>query len=327
MDGPLSQNSMNKFILGIVFSFIAVGALAYSFDMDEFNRIEGKVRNEYLLPVIIVQFVAVILFSIRWRYLLDNKPTLRQVFRSSMFSVGGNMFLPARGGDVLRLYFLKKEAHLSYPFLVSKAFIEKVMDLSVVVIMGAFSLLITQTAGSESIYSFYISFFIIGGLVGGLLVFKYFNSPILDLLDKISVILKLEVAFRAHIKPHLIDLKEYLRFRRLFIPLAISFPTWVGGYTFAYYLLGQWIGIPISYQEAVFMAFCGAIGVALPSAPSGVGLFHASIISGFVLVGRDAGEGLVYATAVHLQQFVVFGSIGAISYFRWILESRNQSSG
>jgi hypothetical protein len=318
---------MKKFIVGILFSLVAVGALAYSFDLDEFNRIEGKIRNEYILPVIIIQFISVILFSIRWRYLLDNKPTIRQVLRSSIFSVGGNMFLPARGGDVLRLYYLKKEANLTYPFLVSKAFIEKVLDLCIVLIMGAFSILLISSIATESIYSFSISFIIVGGLVGGLLIFKYFHTPILNLLDKISKFFKIQVQFRAHIKPHLIDLREYLRFRKLFIPMALSFPTWIGGYSFAYYLLGQWIGIPISYQEAIFMAFCGAIGVALPSAPSGVGLFHASIISGFVIMGRDAGEGLVYATAVHLQQFVVFGIIGAISYFRWILESRNQTSG
>jgi len=65
------------------------------------------------------------------------------------------------------------------------------------------------------------------------------------------------------------------------------------------------------------------MSLALPSAPSGVGVYHASIISAFLIVGRDGNAGLVYATALHLVSFVALTSTGLIFYLFWIYKRRN----
>ena len=53
--------------------------------------------------------------------------------------------------------------------------------------------------------------------------------------------------------------------------------------------------------------------MAIPAAPSGLGTFHAAIVSAFVILGRPAAEGLVLAVAFHGVFFIGFCIIGAVA--------------
>jgi len=79
------------------------------------------------------------------------------------------------------------------------------------------------------------------------------------------------------------------------------------------------VGIPVGYVEALILVFVGALGLALPAAPSGLGTFHASILSGFVLLGRDSTDGFVLAVAIHAVFFLALLLPGAIAYFAMLL--------
>ena len=83
------------------------------------------------------------------------------------------------------------------------------------------------------------------------------------------------------------------------------------------------LGGNVTEVEIVFLLFCGAMSLALPSAPSGIGVFHASIISGFLLIGKDTSYGLLYATAVHLISFVNVTFVGLIFYVYWTYRRRH----
>jgi hypothetical protein len=47
------------------------------------------------------------------------------------------------------------------------------------------------------------------------------------------------------------------------------------------------LSLELSPEEISFILFCGAMSLALPSAPSGVGVYHASIISAFLIIEAD----------------------------------------
>ena len=55
----------------------------------------------------------------------------------------------------------------------------------------------------------------------------------------------------------------------------------------------------------------------LPAAPSGVGTFHASVVSAFIFMNRSPAEGLLVATAIHLLFFVAYVVPATIFYSRW----------
>jgi hypothetical protein len=84
-------------------------------------------------------------------------------------------------------------------------------------------------------------------------------------------------------------------------------------YVSAYLAIAAFVGIPLSAADAMVLLFAAALGLAIPAAPSGIGTFHAAIVSAFALLGRPPSEGLVLAVAIHGVFLVSFCLIGALA--------------
>ena len=95
--------------------------------------------------------------------------------------------------------------------------------------------------------------------------------------------------------------------------LAQTAMIWLLLYVLAYLLIAEFVGMSLSVSEAMALLFAAALGLAIPAAPSGLGTFHAAIVSAFVLLGRPAADGLVLAIAIHGVFFVGFCVIGAVA--------------
>lgn len=308
-----------KFFFGLLVSAFAIGFLLYKFDIREFKTLQDKWDPIYILPMILSNIWAMLLFSLRWYLLLERKLSFSKAALSSFLGVGANMVLPARGGDILRIYYCKTQSDITYPTVVSKLFIEKVIDLTIVLLMGAISfLLLGLGEGKSSPEAMFISGIVVIGLVSGLLTIRFFHNIIIRLGEWAFGLIGKAELFQKHLTPHITDLRDFLTLRKLGLPLLITLPTWLLGYAITYLFQSYLVGIPLDYTSVVFIVFCGAMGVALPSAPSGVGVFHASLISGFILLGLGSQNGFLYATAVHLMQFVVLSSLALVAYLLWM---------
>ncbi|MCC5813789.1 MAG: flippase-like domain-containing protein [Leptospira sp.] len=309
-----------KLFLGLLISAIAIGILLYQFDIREFKTLQDKWNPIYILPMIFSNLWAMGLFATRWYFLLEKRLSFQKSLLVSFLGVGANMVLPARGGDILRIYYCKTQSdQISYPYVVSKLFIEKVIDLTIVLFIGAISfMLLGLGEGKSRPEAMFLSGIVVLGLILGLILVRFANSFLINMGSKLLSLIKKEELFQTKLAPHIKDLGEFLTFKKLAIPLMISVPTWTLGYAITYLLQSHLIGIHLGYTETLFIVFCGAMGVALPSAPSGVGVFHASIISGFLLLGLGTQNGFLYATAVHLMQFFVLSGCALIAYLMWM---------
>jgi uncharacterized membrane protein YbhN (UPF0104 family) len=139
---------------------------------------------------------------------------------------------------------------------------------------------------------------------------------------KIFAIIKKEKFYKEHIEEHLIDLKDFLQVKKFIFPAILTMVSWFFFFS-NYYFVNIMLGGNISEVEIVFLLFCGAMSLALPSAPSGIGVFHASIISGFLLISKDTSYGLLYATALHLISFVNITLAGLFFYIYWTYRRRH----
>jgi hypothetical protein len=64
-----------------------------------------------------------------------------------------------------------------------------------------------------------------------------------------------------------------------------------------------------------FIAGLLALGVAIPAAPASVGVYEASVVGAFAILGVSSSSGLAYAIVLHLVQVLVttvFGLWGMI---------------
>ncbi|MCZ8341961.1 MAG: lysylphosphatidylglycerol synthase transmembrane domain-containing protein [Leptospira sp.] len=308
---------MKKWLVGVLISGIAVYFLSQNFNINEFERLNGKI-NWYILPLLFLSNLwAFVPFSIRWYYLLEKKISFRQSLTTSMIGVGLNMILPARGGDVVRLLMNKKDSELPLTHLFSRIFLEKVMDLAAVVLLGAVALFTMGLGQTKNLSLLFVSTAVIISMFVGLGIIKYALEPLRSFFQFLFGLIKKRSLYEEKFDHHLIEFSNFLKGDKLRIPVLYSIPTWVFGYAISYYLAGVLIGMPIRFPETLLFMFLGGLGVAIPSAPSGIGVFHAALISGFLILGRDPGEGLVYATVVHLSQFLITTTLAAVAYLDW----------
>ena len=79
-----------------------------------------------------------------------------------------------------------------------------------------------------------------------------------------------------------------------------------------YYILMYNIIPGIKLWWPIFILSAGAFGIALPSAPAGLGVFEAAIVGAFALLGVESSKALAYALILHAMQFIVSSSFGFI---------------
>ncbi|MCB1141264.1 MAG: flippase-like domain-containing protein [Leptospiraceae bacterium] len=316
--------SKSKFILGLGISALFIWILLGKFDKEEFLRLWSRVSTEYVLLAMFTQIIGSSLFSVRWYYLLQRKLKLKHSLSSTFIGYGANMVLPARGGDIFRIFYCRSEAGVASFNLLTKLFIEKVIDFILVIIagIGAFLFIGMEKSKASPSTIFTFSGIVVSGILIALFLFRYQNDFLRSILLKLFKLIKKEEVYLHHIDLQLKELGEFLKFENLFLPLLTSLPMWIVYFT-TYYIGNQMLSLGLTPVEIIFILFCGAMSLAVPSAPSGIGVFHASIYTAFLIIGKNGNEGLVYATAMHLIPFVTFTGIGLLFYIYWLYRRRH----
>ena len=211
---------MRKLIFGIIVSGIAIYFLQKNFDISEFERLEGKV-NWWIFPLLILSNLwAFIPFSIRWYHLLEKKITFHQSFSTAIIGVGLNMVLPARGGDLVRLLMNKRDSDLPLTHLLSRIFLEKVMDLGSVVVIGATALFYMGLGQSKNLSLLLISSLVIIGMLVGLILVKYFLFFLRSVALKCFSLIGKQSLYETKLDHHLVEFSEFLQGDKLIKPLA-----------------------------------------------------------------------------------------------------------
>ncbi|EMO92000.1 lysylphosphatidylglycerol synthase transmembrane domain-containing protein [Leptospira interrogans] len=318
---------MKRILFGSLVSVFALGFLFSKLDLSEFSKIQERWEPIYLIPFVISSAWGIVLFSWRWYLLMEKQVSFRYALLSSFIGVGANMFLPARGGDIFRLYFCKKESSLQYPTLVTALFIEKVLDFSFIFSAGICALIFLGIKDESSNSFLIISSLVIVGIFLGLIAVRFLNNTIIEIFAWIAGLFGKKEWFLHKLAHYIRDLGNFLVFKKFIFPAFLTAFTWLIGYAFSYGILLKLVDIDISYTGIVLIMFAGAVGVMVPSAPSGAGVFHASVTSSFVLMGRKASEGLFYATTVHLAQFIFQSIFAIVLYLYWIVDRRKRGLG
>lgn len=315
---------MRKFFFGILISIALIVLLAYKFDTNEFLKVWSRINYNLVIPAIISQLMGVVFFSWRWYYLVERGVSLKHCFSSSFIGYGANMILPARGGDIFRVFYCRAESEMRSLNLLSKLFLEKIIDFVLIIFMGIGSFLFlgvrTGKAGAGTIFT--VSGIILVGIVITIYFFRYQNKFLRNLFLLISKKFKKDDFYSNHLDIHILEMGEFLKLKNFIKPLFISIFMW-SFYFLTHFISKNMLSIDISYSEIGFILFCGGMSLAIPSAPSGLGVFHASIISAFIIIGKDSNEGLVYATVLHLISFFSLTSSGLLFYIYWIYKRRN----
>jgi len=307
--------------IGFLASAAALAFFAYAFDLQDLEKITERIDSRFvpLTAFWLLTFNGI--FSLRWYTILAGRLTFFQSLYAVFMGIGANMFLPARGGDVLRLAYSHRKGKLPFSMLGGGVFFEKIMDLTTVAILSVTALFLNSSLRShislEKLFLIPIAGLLLAGTL--LLFLRKHDSianAVLRLLRRSPLLGRILPASTTEAFE---DARPLLRPMNLVLATLLTLLLWFVAYPLAYYLAGRLIGESLPYPHLLVLAVAGAVGVALPAAPSGLGVLHASLISAFLLLGKKSSDGLIYATTLHLFWFLVFGSLGLLLYLRWVI--------
>ena len=224
-----------------------------------------------------------------------------------------NTVLPLRAGEILRAYLAGESERVSKSTVLGTVLIEKVLDLGTIALMLfllRFLIPLPEWADTAAIGSG------IGVAVGalGVALALVAREPSVRLARHVET--RFSLVGRLHASSLLesfLDGLAFVREPRLLSAVVVwSVAVW------SLALLSVYLGIIaliawVSLSAAAFVLVVTNLGMAVPSAPGYVGVFHSAVVVSLAPFGVDASQALAAAIVLHT---CVFGSfiVGGLYY-------------
>ena len=119
-----------QLIFGLVIALIALYYTLHNVSFSEVIFSFKEMEYVYLLPTVVMIFLAYIFRAYRWKALLEPslKVNVSELYSPMMVGFMGN-FLPARAAEILRPYLLSKKSNITFSAAFASIIIERLFDL------------------------------------------------------------------------------------------------------------------------------------------------------------------------------------------------------
>ena len=272
-----------------------------------------------LLPVALIAGMIVVAFGWRWHTLLREGLTLKRCILVTALGLGANQVLPLRGGDALRVAVTARGTGApTLHVAISALALEKVFDLVAVATFGVASAAVLLGGAQERVGVNAVGLAVAILLITVVLLAAARFGWLSQEVRRFARWIRMPPRLYRHIYAPLHHLRLASSPGRLGLLLFETVCIWIVLYVLSYLAIAEMLGVSLDIADAVILLFAAAIGLAIPAAPSGIGTFHAAIVSAFVIVGRPSSEGLVLAVGIHAVFFLAFCLIGAFAMPRVI---------
>lgn len=304
--------------ISAVFLYFAFRRINYT----ELWRTLKETQWLWLLPGLVVYFLAVLIRSWRWQYLLKplEKVSLATLFPIVNIGYMGNNVFPLRMGEVLRAVVLKRREAVAISGTLATIVVERIFDA--VVVVGFVLLNLGRLAGVSA-------FSQLGGLatwavaifLAGLTVFiliAMFPKPATDLIH--AVLGRLlperwqETVFNITDK----FLEGFMSLRspkNAVMILLTSIMIWLLE-TGLYWSVNQALGLDLDFGQLMLLNGVVNLVLLIPAAPGGLGTFDAAgraVLEAFAIPAEPA---LGYTLVLRIALWVPITLVGAIFFGR-----------
>lgn len=312
-----------QFWLGLVISIVFLYFALRGLQLGDVWQEMLQANYWWLIPGIIVYFLAVWARAWRWHYLIrpiKSVPTLK-MFPIVCIGYMGNNIYPARMGEVLRAVILKQKEDVAISASLATIIVERIFDG--VVMLGFIFLNLSElgrlTGGAGVIGDISIQQIAIFGTLafGGALVifilvamFPQFATIVAEKMANILVPARFRERVLGVVDKFLGGL-AFLRSPRdvimVFITSVVIWLLETGKYWFVMH------AFPFEVSFFALMLMNGVVNLAttIPSAPGYIGTFDAPGIAVLVAYGVDRAVAASYTLVLHVALWVPITAIGA----------------
>ena len=305
-----------KVVLLIALSILGLYLAFYNIDFNNLVDQLSAVNLTKFFAAIIILMISCIIRAKRLQYILvplDDGISLHHLFSSTMIGYFGNGILLFRLGEVLKAYSISVGNKVSTSESFGIIMLERIMDALTVLIM---LILFLPWLPIENVtINYWVSAF------AGVTVLFFIMILILRSLDWAKLINSISFLSES-MRKGLISIVEKIfagvnAIKNTKHAWGILFTTlmiWV-----CYYVMTLWLlescQIYLTSSGALIMLIMGAIIVAVPALPGGLGTYDAGITFSLMLIfSVSKDEALTYALISHASNYIPYLVVGS-AYF------------
>lgn len=304
-----------RIIFGLAVSAAALALILKNVSLVNLLAAAASANYWWMLPSLLMLLAATWIRGLRWRALLGNRLSAS---RSFWISNAGNLLnnvLPLRIGEFGRAYLASRNSPVTAMQSLSTILIERLLD-----VLSVFGMLLLVfpfvphngllvQAGTLSAAAAFLG-------VAGLFVAAAWRERVIAIAD--SWLSRLAPRWRGSLL-HRAD--DFLRGvssaggRRLIAGILWSAVIWLG-YGVATYLFLLAFKPDAPWYVGFFVTCAMALGLSIPSSPSGAGLYEAAAVAALAIFNIPADVSFAYALMLHMVTFVLIAVLGTVGLER-----------
>jgi hypothetical protein len=302
--------------VSVVFLFLALRGL----NLQEFGRDLQQANFAWLIPGIAVYFVAVGFRAWRWSYLLRplKRISVTDLYPIVVIGYMGNNIYPARIGEVLRAYVLRRNEGVAMSSSIATVLIERIVDG---IVMVGFVLIGLRAAPNVSAAATQvIGLASIAFAIATAIFFWFALAP--------QTTERMAAAFIVRLVPHrfreralgivqrFVQGAQSLRSPRDLITIvAITVVVWLLE-TVKYWCVARAFDLSLSFDGLMLVNGLSNLFTIIPGAPGAVGTFDAGGILGMTALGVEQSLAAAYVLTLHVVLWLPVTLLGAFFMLR-----------
>ncbi|MFB0515612.1 MAG: lysylphosphatidylglycerol synthase transmembrane domain-containing protein [Candidatus Neomarinimicrobiota bacterium] len=304
---------MVQFIIGLVISVLALWLAFKGVDWRAFWEalIQGSVLGVVFAAVVLLS--AIPLRGIRWCIFMKpvKEVPVRLTTEATVVGYFGNNAFPFRLGELLRTYFVARQAPAPMTQVFGTVIVERVVDfLSVLMVLIILPFVSAVPEPLRQPMLWVIVLCLITAVVTIWLARRKNGIPFVR--GRVKTILdNLHLGFTS--------LRQGGHYPTL---ILTSLGIWLL-YLIYIHLAQRAMGLGLSLADSYLVLVTTTLVIMVPAAPGYVGTFHAAVVLAFVnILSVDLSQAQATAVVLHLVGYIPYTIIGAILYFRSHLHFR-----
>jgi len=288
------MNSTNTRFRAVISVLLLCAVVAYLVTRDACCSMDSKL----LLAAAATQpLCMLIIATVAWRFILlaqPPRPGFWSSLKAGMLATGLNIIAPARGGDFIRLTYLRQREGTPLSMGLSISIIERVADL---IVLSAMAIIVASLVLQSQII---VPIVAIAALGVGLIMLSVLLPLWLATLRRIF-----PTAVADFLASVMTETAVRIRDGKLFLALAAS-ALYLGlglvaSLIFFRIATEQEFSLTLAAMVLVFASLGGAI----PILPGGLATFEAGVIAALMYGGFSASDALKLAVVYRLQQYIL----------------------
>ncbi|MCA9729706.1 MAG: flippase-like domain-containing protein, partial [Candidatus Eisenbacteria bacterium] len=174
-----------KVTLGVLLSVLFLWLAFRHANLGEVWAAVRSARYIWMIPMVAITMVSFALRAWRWRYLFPGtRPSFGPLFRSTLIGFMGNNVLPARLGELMRVYAIGQSAGASRSVALGSIVIERILDMGMLLVLFAIVTSAGRLPAEVRSWGLYL-LLIAGPILLGVVIFHSASERILPWLERL----------------------------------------------------------------------------------------------------------------------------------------------